>query len=163
MLAGGLIGAVLAYVFQAVGTRLLGDVGFAPIAAIWTAFFIVASVFLVPLEQYVTRGTSRGRSLRSDLRVVAVVAALAPVAGALDLLGAVPANRQGRDGPGAVPPVRSRRRRRRGRAGHGRRHRVRVDRPRLGHLRGKPGVPGGDGSRGGRVRGLVQRQGGAGG
>jgi len=81
MLVGGLIGAVLAYVFQAVGTRLLGDVGFAPIAAIWTAFFIVASIFLVPLEQYVTRETSRGRSLRSDLGVVAVVAALATVAG----------------------------------------------------------------------------------
>jgi len=81
MLAGGLIGAILAYVFQAVGTRILGRVGFAPIAAIWTAFFIVASIFLVPLEQYVTRETSRGRALRSDLGVVAVVAVLAVAAG----------------------------------------------------------------------------------
>ncbi|HLU53260.1 MAG TPA: hypothetical protein VK011_06700 [Acidimicrobiia bacterium] len=82
MVAGGLVGAILAYVFQAVGTRILGDVGFAPIAAIWTAFFIVASIFLVPLEQYVTRETSRGRSLRSDVEVIVVVAVLAVVAGA---------------------------------------------------------------------------------
>lgn len=73
MVVGGLVGAILAYVFQAVGTRTLGDAGFAPIAAIWTAFFILASVLLVPLEQYVTREVSRGRSARSDRMAVAVV------------------------------------------------------------------------------------------
>ncbi len=82
MVAGGLIGAVLAYVFQAVGGRALGDVGFAPIAAIWTAFFIVASVLLVPLEQYVTRETSRGRAVAEDLKVILWVAILGVVGGA---------------------------------------------------------------------------------
>ena len=38
MVAGGLVGAILAYVFQAVGTRILGDVGFAPIAAMSDRF-----------------------------------------------------------------------------------------------------------------------------
>lgn len=82
MVTGGLVGAVLAYVFQATGTRVLGDEAFAPIAAIWTALFIMASILLVPLEQYVTRETSRGRALSGDLKVVGWVAALAVVAGA---------------------------------------------------------------------------------
>jgi O-antigen/teichoic acid export membrane protein len=81
MVAGGLAGAILAYVFQAVGTRALGDVGFAPIAAIWTAFFIVASILLVPLEQYVTRETSRGRAMADDLRVLLWVGALGVIGG----------------------------------------------------------------------------------
>lgn len=81
MVAGGLAGAILAYVFQAVGTRALGDVGFAPIAAIWTAFFIVASILLVPLEQYVTRETSRGRAMADDLRVLLWVGALGIIGG----------------------------------------------------------------------------------
>lgn len=81
MVAGGLVGAILAYVFQAVGGRALGDEGFAPIAAIWTAFFIVASILLVPLEQYVTRETSRGRAIADDLRVIVSVAVLGVLAG----------------------------------------------------------------------------------
>src|SRR5690606_42075687 len=82
MVAGGLIGGVLALVFQAVGGRVLGEEAFAPIAAIWTAFFIVASILLVPLEQYVTRETSRGRAISEDRRVIVWVAVLGVVAGA---------------------------------------------------------------------------------
>jgi O-antigen/teichoic acid export membrane protein len=81
MVVGGLAGAVLAYAFQAVGTRALGDEGFAPIAAIWTAFFIIASVLFVPLEQYVTRETSRGRAMADDRRVILSVGILSVVAG----------------------------------------------------------------------------------
>ncbi len=83
MVVGGLAGALLAYVFQAVGTRVLGVDGFAPIAAIWTAFFILASVLLVPLEQYATREVSRGRSMADDRRVVVWVMALGVMAGAV--------------------------------------------------------------------------------
>lgn len=86
MVLGGLVGALLAYVFQAVGGRALGDEGFAPIAAIWTAFFILASVMLVPLEQYVTRETARGRSVRDDLRVVIWVGVVGVAAGCLYVL-----------------------------------------------------------------------------
>lgn len=81
MVTGGLLGAILAYVFQAVGGRALGDVGFAPIAAMWTTFFILASVLLVPLEQYVTRETSRGRAIARDIPVVLAVGGLGVVAG----------------------------------------------------------------------------------
>ncbi|MGA7271525.1 MAG: hypothetical protein WB239_10680 [Acidimicrobiia bacterium] len=86
MILGGLAGAVLAYVFQAVGGRALGDEGFAPVAAIWTAMFIIASVLFVPLEQYVTRETSRGRAVREDLRAVLTVGALG-VAAAIGYVG----------------------------------------------------------------------------
>jgi len=81
MVAGGLIGGILALVFQAVGGRILGEEGFAPIAAIWTAFFIVASILLVPLEQYVTRETSRGRAVADDLPVIGWVSLLGVVGG----------------------------------------------------------------------------------
>ncbi|HKY49336.1 MAG TPA: hypothetical protein VJQ79_15290, partial [Acidimicrobiia bacterium] len=49
MIAGSLVGAVLAYLFQVYGTRALGAHAFAPIALLWTSFFIVATVILVPL------------------------------------------------------------------------------------------------------------------
>lgn len=81
MVVGGLAGAIFAYVFQAVGTRALGNEGFAPIAAIWTAFFIIASVLFVPLEQYVTRETSRGRAMADDRGVIVSVGVLSVVAG----------------------------------------------------------------------------------
>jgi O-antigen/teichoic acid export membrane protein len=61
MITGSLAGAVLAYLFQVIGGRRLGTTGFAPIAILWTAYFIVATVILVPLEQYVTREAGRGR------------------------------------------------------------------------------------------------------
>ncbi|CAN5863952.1 hypothetical protein BH23ACT5_BH23ACT5_02210 [soil metagenome] len=83
MVVGGLVGAVLAYIFQAVGTRVLGVDGFAPIAAIWTAFFILASVLLVPLEQYATREVSRGRSMADDRKVFVWVMTIGVVAGAM--------------------------------------------------------------------------------
>lgn len=81
MVLGGLAGAILAYIYQAVGTRTLGDVGFAPIAAIWTAFFIIASVLFVPLEQYVTRETSRGRAIADDIKAIVAVGVLSVAAG----------------------------------------------------------------------------------
>jgi O-antigen/teichoic acid export membrane protein len=68
MVAGGLIGAVGAYVFQAYGGRELGTEGFAPVAQLWTVFFIIATVLFVPLEQYVTREVASGRkALPHDL------------------------------------------------------------------------------------------------
>ncbi|MDH3251133.1 MAG: hypothetical protein OEQ47_19345, partial [Acidimicrobiia bacterium] len=60
MLLGGTVaGAVAAYLFQAVGNRTLGEAAFAPIAQLWTVFFILVTVALIPLEQYVTREASR--------------------------------------------------------------------------------------------------------
>ena len=61
MVAGALIGAIGAYLFQVYGGRALGPEAFAPIAALWTMFFILATVLLIPVEQYVTREVASGR------------------------------------------------------------------------------------------------------
>ncbi|HEX6145652.1 MAG TPA: hypothetical protein VF083_02670, partial [Acidimicrobiia bacterium] len=69
MVAGSLIGAVGAYVFQAYGGNALGTEAFAPIAQLWTVFFILGTVLLVPIEQYVTREVASGRGvLPHDLK-----------------------------------------------------------------------------------------------
>ena len=82
MIAGSLVGAVLAYLFQVYGTRALGAHAFSPIALLWTSFFIVATVILIPLEQFVTREASRGRHLKDDRLTIALV-----IGGAALLLG----------------------------------------------------------------------------
>jgi len=79
MVVGSLAGAVAAYLFQVVGGRLLGPEGFAPVGTLWTVFFIVATVVLVPVEQYVTREASLGRRVlgpaaRRPLLVMTAVA-----------------------------------------------------------------------------------------
>jgi len=83
MIAGSLIGAVLAYLFQVYGTRALGAHAFAPIALLWTSFFIVATVILIPLEQFVTREASRGRRVLTEDRLTITLV----VGGAAVLLG----------------------------------------------------------------------------
>lgn len=71
LLAGTMVGAVAAYLFQVFGIRTLGEAAFAPIAQLWTIFFILVTVVLIPLEQYVTREASRGRKvLRADRSVI---------------------------------------------------------------------------------------------
>ncbi len=83
MVAGSLIGAVGAYLFQVVGGRALGSVDFAPVSILWTLLFILATVVLVPVEQYVTREASLGRRvLRHDLLPIAVAVGLTALAGA---------------------------------------------------------------------------------
>ena len=75
LLAGTMVGAVAAYLFQAFGNRTFGEAAFAPIAQLWTILFILVTVSLIPLEQYLTREASRGRRvLREDLRVIVVTA-----------------------------------------------------------------------------------------
>ena len=61
MISGGLIGAVGAYLFQVIGANAVGSEEFAPIGLLWTAFFILATISLVPIEQYVTREVASGR------------------------------------------------------------------------------------------------------
>lgn len=82
MIAGGLVGAVGAYVFQVYGGRALGPEAFAPIGVLWTAFFILATVLLVPVEQYVTREVASGRkAIPHDLEPATVMAAIGAVVG----------------------------------------------------------------------------------
>jgi O-antigen/teichoic acid export membrane protein len=88
MVAGSLIGAIGSYLFQLVGGRALGTEAFAPISVLWTVFFILATVVLVPLEQYITREASLGkRVLRVNLTpIVSVTAGAAVVGGAFALV-----------------------------------------------------------------------------
>jgi O-antigen/teichoic acid export membrane protein len=74
LVVGSLIGALGAYLFQWYGTQVLEPGDFAPVSALWTLFFILATVLLVPVEQYVTREVARGRkSLPRDIRPASVV------------------------------------------------------------------------------------------
>lgn len=83
MVAGALIGAVGAYLFQVYGGRSLGPEAFAPIGALWTSFFIFATVLLIPVEQYVTREVSSGRkAIPHDLVPAGVMAGIAALLGA---------------------------------------------------------------------------------
>ncbi|MPZ54183.1 MAG: hypothetical protein GEU79_15880 [Acidimicrobiia bacterium] len=87
LLVGAIVGALAAYGFQLVGGRVLGEVGFAPVAQLWTVFFFVATVVLVPLEQFVTREVSRSRSVLGTDRVVVMrVSALGVILGVVVVL-----------------------------------------------------------------------------
>jgi len=84
MIAGSLVGAIAAYVFNAVGGRALGTEAFAPIGALWTTLFVIATVVLVPLEQFATREASRNRwVIRDDMRVWLALIGSAIVLGVL--------------------------------------------------------------------------------
>jgi O-antigen/teichoic acid export membrane protein len=82
MVAGGLIGAVGAYLFQAYGGRQLGTEAFAPVGQLWTVFFILATVLLVPVEQYITREVAVGRKvIPGDLVPAMAVAGIGALVG----------------------------------------------------------------------------------
>lgn len=82
MISGGLLGAVGAYVFQVYGGRVLGAEAFAPVGVLWTLFFILATILLVPAEQYVTREVASGRKvIPHDLGPAAVMVAIGSIIG----------------------------------------------------------------------------------
>ncbi len=82
MIVGGVVGAIAAYLFQVLGGQALGERAFAPIGALWTAVFIIATIVLIPLEQYATREVSKGRNpVRQDGTVIAGVVMAAVVVG----------------------------------------------------------------------------------
>lgn len=82
MVAGGLIGAVGAYLFQLYGGRVLGPDAFAPVSVLWTAFFILATILLVPVEQYITREVASGRkAVPADLKPAFVMAGIGSLVG----------------------------------------------------------------------------------
>jgi O-antigen/teichoic acid export membrane protein len=61
VVAGSLVAAVLAYVFQVFGGRVLGPEAFAPIGILWTIQFLAMQVLYQPLEHLVNRDTGAGR------------------------------------------------------------------------------------------------------
>jgi O-antigen/teichoic acid export membrane protein len=88
MIGGSVIGAVAAYLFQMIVGRSLGDAASAPVVTLWTALFIIATVILIPLEQYATREASRDRHVFvDDIRVWIPLVGVAAVAGVGFVLG----------------------------------------------------------------------------
>jgi O-antigen/teichoic acid export membrane protein len=67
MLIGTLLSGLAAYIWQAIGTRTLGNVRFAPVATMWTLSYLVITVLLAPIEQYATRTISSGADGRVRL------------------------------------------------------------------------------------------------
>jgi O-antigen/teichoic acid export membrane protein len=87
MVTGGLIGAVGAYLFQVYGARRLDPEAFAPVSVLWTAFFILATILLVPVEQYVTREVASGRkALPADLKPALVMTMIGSLVGVVFVL-----------------------------------------------------------------------------
>jgi hypothetical protein len=67
MMAGTVVAGLAAYAWQASGTRTLGSVAFAPVAATWTIAFLVSTVLLAPIEQLATRTMASGADGRAQL------------------------------------------------------------------------------------------------
>jgi len=55
MLAGTVASALSVLIYQPVAGRALGTDGFAPIAVIWTMMFVIYTVLMIPIEQFITR------------------------------------------------------------------------------------------------------------
>jgi O-antigen/teichoic acid export membrane protein len=68
MMAGTIVGGLTAYAWQAVGTRTLGEVAFAPVANAWTIMFLIVTILVAPVEQYATRTVAEGWAGRAHLR-----------------------------------------------------------------------------------------------
>jgi O-antigen/teichoic acid export membrane protein len=66
--------ALSVYLFQMIAGRSLGAEGFAPIGVMWTAIFLVFTVLLLPVEQYLTRHlTIAGGTLAGDRKAITLV------------------------------------------------------------------------------------------
>ena len=90
MLVGAVVGGLSAYLFHALGGRGLGADAYAPIGVMWTIAFITVAVVYVPMEQWVTRETTRGLDplaggRRLLVTVVLVAMAMAALAAGLTL------------------------------------------------------------------------------
>ena len=72
LVVGSVLGGLGAYLFQIVGTRALGEEAYAPIGTLWTIQFLTWSIFLQPVESFVTREVVTGRAAPSLSRTVAV-------------------------------------------------------------------------------------------
>ena len=55
ILLGTVTSAASVLVYQPVAGRALGTEGFAPIAVLWTMMFVVYTVLMIPVEQFITR------------------------------------------------------------------------------------------------------------
>jgi O-antigen/teichoic acid export membrane protein len=73
VLLGSVIGGLGALVFQVIAGRSLGPESFAPISTIWTMLFLLNTIVLLPVEQYITRELASSRAPVGRILVVPVV------------------------------------------------------------------------------------------
>ncbi len=93
MVAGAVVSAIGAILFQLLGTRGLGEVEFAPIALLWTMQFLGFTVLYTPVEQLIIRRLTLSGGRRAALRSIAGPGAIVIVGGAALAAGWVAANR----------------------------------------------------------------------
>jgi O-antigen/teichoic acid export membrane protein len=70
---GSVTGGLGALVFQIVAGRSLGAESFAPISTIWTLLFLLNTIALLPVEQYITRELASSRTPGGRVLVLPVV------------------------------------------------------------------------------------------
>lgn len=85
IVAGTAAGALAVLVYEVIAGRALGTDGFAPIGVLWTVGFIVFTVLMLPIEQYITRtlilAGGDGKAVRRHGPLIASVLATATIAG----------------------------------------------------------------------------------
>ena len=85
MLGGTVFSIIAVYVFQVVSSRTLGPDAFASVGVLWTVMFLVFTIAMIPVEQFITRrlvhdgGSTTG--LRNDRLVILGVFGLAIAVG----------------------------------------------------------------------------------
>ena len=72
VLLGSVTAGVGALVFQVVAGRSLGAESFAPISTIWTMLFLLNTIALLPVEQYITRELASSRVASGRVLVLPV-------------------------------------------------------------------------------------------
>lgn len=82
MIVGSLLAGVGAYLFQIVGARSVGEVDYAPISVLWTVQYLLTSILMTALENWVVRTTTSGDGSVHALRAAAprLLAAVGSVA-----------------------------------------------------------------------------------
>jgi O-antigen/teichoic acid export membrane protein len=85
MIGGTAVSAIAVYVYQVISGRTLGNEEFAPIGVLWTVGFLVFTIAMLPLEQYVTRKLvlvgGAAEELRAGRTTVATVIGVSLVVG----------------------------------------------------------------------------------
>lgn len=81
VVGGSLVGALGNYAFQFLGGRTLGSEEYAPITVLWTVWFLVFTVVLLPIEQMTVRRItlSPNHDVRRDVPLIAAIVATAAV------------------------------------------------------------------------------------
>lgn len=68
MLGGTVFSIVAVYLFQVMSSRTLGPDAFAPVGVLWTVMFLVFTIAMIPVEQFITRRLVHDGGSTAELR-----------------------------------------------------------------------------------------------